>query len=137
MRAFLEWLDDWYLGIQEIDRQHLEMAELLNKIVYATEHTLQPSQTDEAAMPLLMQLLEKTRRHFKVEEAVMRENDYPKLAEHHRDHVLLLAELQGFIRELEEGKRVFSVASMTSLKHWLINHVVESDLDFARYLQGS
>jgi len=136
MKAFLEWLDEWSLGFPEIDRQHLEMAELLNLIVRSMEQGAPPAYPGKETMPLLMRLLEKTRRHFKFEEAIMREYGYPELADHHRDHVLLLAELQEFIRELEEGHRVISVESLISLKHWLINHVIESDLAFAHYLEG-
>jgi hemerythrin len=67
----------------------------------------------------------------------MREYDFPQLGEHHREHVLLLAELQEFVREIEEGRRSFDLETLTSLKHWLINHVLESDMAFARYLQES
>ena len=135
MKAFLEWLDEWCLGIPEIDQQHMAMAELLNLIVRSMEQGSPPSHPGKETMPLLVRLLEKTRQHFKDEEAIMREYDYPELTDHHHDHVLLLAELQAFIRELEEGQRVISVESLISLKHWLINHVVESDLAFARYLR--
>jgi len=134
MKIFLEWLDDWHLGIREIDRHHLEMAELLNRIVRSLDSEMD-SRSGEGTLRLFLKLLEKTRQHFKVEEAVMREYDYPRLGDHHREHVLLLAELQDFIREIEEGRRAFDLETMTSLKHWLINHVTESDLAFARYLQ--
>lgn len=137
MKVFLEWLDEWSLGIPEIDQQHLELAELLNRIVRSMEQGSPPSHPGAMTLPLLMQLLESTRQHFKDEEAIMLEYDYPDLTHHHRDHVLLLAELQDFIRELEEGRRVISVGSLISLKHWLINHVIESDLAIARYIEGS
>ena len=133
MKVFLEWLDDWQIGIGEIDRHHREMAELLNRIVRSLDTGLGSSAGRETQRLILM-LLEKTRRHFKVEEAVMREYDFPQLGEHHREHVLLLAELQEFVREIEEGRRSFDLETLTSLKHWLINHVLESDMAFARYL---
>ena len=69
------------------------------------------------------------------EEGIMRGHAYPELTEHHRDHIMLLAELQEFIRDVEEGRREFGLDSLISLKHWLINHIVDSDLAFARYLE--
>jgi len=136
MKVFLEWLDDWQLGIYGIDRHHQEMAELLNRIVGSLDSEEEISSGEET-LPLILNLLDKTRRHFKVEEAVMRGYGYPGLGEHHREHVLLLAELQEFIRETEEGRHRFDLETLTALKHWLINHVLESDLAFARYLHGS
>lgn len=134
MKAFLEWLDDWNLGIEEVDRQHLGLADLLNRIVDSLDDSFSPARPGEETMILVMQLVDETRTHFQDEEEVMRGHDYPELTEHHHDHIMLLAELQEFIREVEEGRRQFGLDSLTSLKHWLINHIVDSDLAFARYL---
>lgn len=137
MKRFLEWLDDWNLGLHEIDRQHVNLAGLLNRVADSLDDTARSSKTAEETMPLVMQLLEETRRHFNDEEAVMRDHDYPELTDHHREHVMLLAELQEFIRELEEETRQFDLDTLTALKHWLINHVIDSDLAFARYLENA
>ncbi len=134
MKKFLLWREDWYLGIDEIDRQHLRLAALLNQIAEFLE-TEGPGSADEAAsMQLVLQLQQDTRQHFRDEEAFMREHEYPGHASHHREHALLQAELRDFIREIEEGRRELDVDTLVSLKHWLINHVIDSDLALARYL---
>ncbi len=134
MKKFLLWREDWYLGIDEIDRQHLRLAALLNQIAEFLE-TEGPGSADEAAsMQLVLQLQQETRQHFRDEEAFMREHEYPGHASHHREHALLQAELRDFIREIEEGRRELDVDTLVSLKHWLINHVIDSDLALARYL---
>jgi hemerythrin len=134
MKAFLEWLDEWNLGIPEIDDQHLGLADSLNQIVLSLQGAPNPSQPTEATLPLVVKLLDETRQHFLDEEGIMRGHGYPELTEHHRDHIMLLAELQEFIRDVEEGRREFGLDSLISLKHWLVNHIVDSDLAFARYL---
>ncbi len=134
MNHFLEWLNDWYLGIQEIDQQHLALAELLNRVAGRLQETEESRASGEVILPLVRRLLEETRQHFKDEESIMREHDYPELVDHHREHVMLLAELQEFIRDIEEGRRQFDLDSLTALKHWLINHVIDGDMAFARYL---
>jgi hemerythrin len=134
MKQFLLWREDWYLGIDEIDQQHLRLAELLNQIAEFLE-TQGPGSEDAAdSMQLVMQLQVETRQHFRDEEAFMRDHDYPEHVNHHREHALLQAELRDFIRGIEEGKRELDVATLVSLKHWLINHVIDSDLAIARYL---
>jgi hemerythrin len=134
MKVFLEWLDDWCLGLQEIDRQHLNLAELLNRVADSLDDTAEPSGAGEETMQLVMLLLEETRQHFRDEESVMRDHDYPELTDHCREHIMLLAELREFIREMEEGVRQFDLNALIALKHWLITHVIDSDLAFARYL---
>jgi len=135
MKAFLEWLDEWNLGIPEIDEQHLGLADSLNQVVLSLQGDPNPSQPTEATLPLVVKLLDETRQHFLDEEGIMRGHAYPELTEHHRDHIMLLAELQEFIRDVEEGRREFGLDSLISLKHWLVNHIVDSDLAFARYLE--
>ena len=137
MKVFLEWLDDWYLGVEEIDRQHVNLADLFNRVADSLHDATSYTGAGADTMPLVLALQEETRRHFTDEEAVMREHGYPDLTEHHREHIMLLAELQEFIREIEEGKRRFDFATLTALKHWLINHVIDSDLAFARYLENA
>ncbi|MET0028252.1 MAG: bacteriohemerythrin [Candidatus Thiodiazotropha sp.] len=130
MKVFLEWLDDWYLGLEAIDDQHVHLAGQLNVIAAAMEE----SGDEVDVLGLVGQLLEETRQHFSDEESVMRDHEYPELIEHHREHIMLLAELQEFLRDVDEGVRQFDYEALVSLKHWLINHVIDSDMAFARYL---
>jgi hemerythrin len=134
MKRFLSWRDDWYLGIDKIDQQHLNLAALVNSIADSIEGDKSGSGIDGLSMRLLIQLQEETRQHFRYEEAYMRDHDYPAQTSHHREHALLQAELRDLLREIEEDKREFDIKTLTSLKHWLINHVIDSDLDIARYL---
>ncbi len=134
MKLFLEWLDDWCLGVDAIDRQHEHLVGILNTLAESIAPTKPAAEDKVDVFSLVMQLLEMTRQHFRLEEAVMRDHDYPNLMEHHREHVMLLAELQAFIRDVEEGVRQFDYEALVSLKHWLINHVIDSDKAFAEYL---
>ncbi|MEW8064919.1 MAG: hemerythrin domain-containing protein, partial [Candidatus Thiodiazotropha sp.] len=105
MKRFLTWRDDWYLGIDEIDQQHLHLVELVNQVADSVMTQQSESKDDGGAMRLVLQLQEETRRHFRDEEAFMRNHEYPLVSSHHREHALLQAELSDLIREIEEGKR--------------------------------
>ncbi|MBT2969911.1 MAG: hypothetical protein B6D72_02615 [gamma proteobacterium symbiont of Ctena orbiculata] len=134
MKRFLSWRDDWYLGVEEIDNQHLRLVELVNHIADSLEAE-NPGSADQASpLELIQRLQVETRLHFRSEEAFMRECDYPDYVSHHREHAMLQAELRELLREIEEGRRKFDIDTLTSLKHWLINHVIDSDLDIARHL---
>ncbi|MCU7923240.1 MAG: bacteriohemerythrin [Candidatus Thiodiazotropha sp. (ex Dulcina madagascariensis)] len=135
MKAFLEWRDDWFLGIGLIDQQHLELVDLVNRIATSLEASQQPYANGSDAMDLVLKFQEETRRHFRDEEAFMLEHDYPARVSHHREHALLQAELRMLIREIEAGKRAFDLEILKSLKHWLIDHVIDSDRAIARYME--
>ncbi|MBT3013449.1 MAG: bacteriohemerythrin [Candidatus Thiodiazotropha sp. (ex Lucina aurantia)] len=136
MKRFLTWRDDWYLGIDEIDQQHLHLVELINQVADSVMTQNSESNNDGGAMRLVLQLQEETRQHFRDEEAFMRNHEYPQVSSHHREHALLQAELSDLIREIEEGKRRLDIETLTSLKYWLIDHVIESDMDIARYMNS-
>jgi hemerythrin len=131
-KNFLEWREAWLLDHESIDSQHLGMARLLNQIA---DSQPAPPQSRQAHLELLLQLQEATREHFGHEESMMRESDYSELAAHHREHAVLLAELQDFIREFEAGEKSLNTDALTSLKHWFIDHILTADRMFVRYLQ--
>ncbi|MCU7915703.1 MAG: bacteriohemerythrin [Candidatus Thiodiazotropha sp. (ex Gloverina cf. vestifex)] len=133
MKPFLRWRDDWLLGLDELDVQHLAMAALLNGIHDSLSAGGTESGFSSDAYRRLLDLAEITREHFRDEEHVMRDQGYPGLGDHHREHALLLAELQDLIRHIEEGTREFTMQTLTALKHWQIDHVLNSDREFADY----
>lgn len=136
MRPFLVWRDDWLLGHEMLDEQHLVLANTMNELhcFLAGDHN-RPHAGMEQLLQRLSRLMEMTRCHFQEEEGLMQEQDYPWLAEHHREHAMLLAEMQECIREIESGSRPFSLEALTALKHWMIDHVLNSDRHFAEYLK--
>jgi hemerythrin len=134
-KPFLFWRDDWQLGLDCLDDQHMELAKILNKL--HSFIVVEGKQNHEGMKQLsqhLKSLVNITRRHFKAEEALMRTHEYPGLTEHHREHVLLLAELHECIRDIKTGSKPFTLETLTALKHWQINHTLYSDKMFADYL---
>jgi hemerythrin-like metal-binding protein len=134
-KPFLLWRDDWHLGFGCLDEQHLELANTLNKLHCFIVDVDKQQNRSKNQLPLhLSSLVDIARRHFTTEEALMRAHNYPGLAEHHREHILLLAELQECIRDIQEHSKPFTLDTLTALKHWQINHTIYSDRMFADYL---
>jgi hemerythrin-like metal-binding protein len=132
-KPFLLWRNDWHLGFGCLDEQHLEVANTLNKLHCFIADTDKRQNKNQLSQHL-SSLVDIARRHFKTEEALMRAHKYPGLAEHHREHIFLLAELQECIRDTQAGSKPFTLDTLTALKHWQINHTIHSDRMFADYL---
>jgi hemerythrin len=137
MRPFLVWRDDWLLGYEKMDEQHLELADKLNELHrFLVRDESGPQGGLGQLCHHLSELCEMTRRHFHDEEALMEDSGYPGLNEHHREHIMLLAEMQECLREIEAGSRTFSLQTLTALKYWQIDHALNSDLEFVSYLMS-
>ena len=113
MKPFLFWREDWLLGLQNLDEQHLELADAFNDLHQSIIHDIEGNECSNIGQVSrqLSDLADQARRHFQSEEALMQAHDYPGLAEHNREHVLLMAELKAYIREIEASSRPFSVLS--------------------------
>ncbi len=137
MRPFLIWREDWLLGHEMLDEQHLALADTMNELhCFLVRDENKHHAGMNQLCKQLADLREMTRRHFQDEEELMQEHGYPELIEHRREHVLLLAELQDCIREIEAGSKPFTLETLTALKHWQIDHVLNSDRELADYLDG-
>ena len=138
MNKFFEWRNEWSLGIEIIDRQHRELAVMLNKIVELylnndgqTDSELRSNQLHEQ----LNIFYEMVRKHFNDEEALMLKANYPGHSEHAHDHLMLCAELKHYIRNIEEELNHINISTLNSLKSWFISHIISSDKEFADFLQ--
>jgi hemerythrin-like metal-binding protein len=135
-RPFLVWREDWQLDNDCLDEQHEEFVSNLNQLHHFVCYgSNQCENAHDEISQYLDKLVDVARRHFKTEEALMRMHKYPALAEHHCEHVFLLAELKEWASELKSGKKSFTLKTLTALKHWQIDHVIYSDKHFADFLK--
>lgn len=140
MEGIFKWRDEWLLGIPTLDDQHRVLADCLGRLVNECANLHGPNgDGDPARKETLMQLMEdlcnRTRRHFAVEEEMMREEEYPGYAHHQREHVMLLAELKStFAARIKAGTCNMNPETLHALKSWFIVHVASSDREFAQWL---
>lgn len=139
MKQFFEWRNEWSLGIEIIDRQHRQLAAMLNKIAELYLNNGGHTDSGQRSSQLHDQLEtfhEKVREHFNDEEQLMLEANYPGHTEHARDHLMLLAELKNYIRDIEEGLDNINIGTLDLLKTWFFTHITGSDKEFADFLQA-
>lgn len=145
MRAFIDWRGEWVLGIPEVDKEHRELVALFNRIgerFYGThtEHCV-PEAPDEcvdcvAILDMLEDFGQHVRAHFKYEESLMRDTDFPEFDAHCYDHATLLAEYTVLLRELRnKGLECLDVGALLELKSWLVGHIASADMSFGEYYQ--
>lgn len=136
MAAFLTWLTQWQTGIDWIDEDHRELAAMLNRLVEVNRHaaTQDPNTVGGEVFTVLDALIERTRRHFQVEDAFLREIRFPGYDGHCCEHIMQLAEFADLRRTLgDAGNACLSEETLDGFKRWFFDHVIVADRGFADY----
>ena len=126
----VELEDRLRLNIPEIDSQHEELIDLVNRL-----HEGLIGGADRAARDgLLSQLLEGMRSHCAYEERLMLRYDYPGYQAHKSEHDRLTQNLVDLINRYRNGELVLSIAVVMELKCWATIHIEKSDKPLGAFL---
>jgi hemerythrin-like metal-binding protein len=121
----IQWKDEYSVGVAELDEQHKGLVVLINRL---TEEGHRPERIKSA----LDALDRYAKEHFRAEEALMRSCHYEDLDEHQKQH-------EAFEEWLQALKMVYSFSTTpdffadtvnTFLRHWLINHILKTDMAY-------
>ncbi|MDS4031757.1 MAG: bacteriohemerythrin [Candidatus Contendobacter sp.] len=118
--AFLEWSEELSVKVPMIDRQHVRLVALLNRISDAVK----TGQEAERIMALLDELVVFTRNHFATEEQLMDQYGYADALAHRQEHRKLVEDLLGIQREFDS---VSLMLTLQALKEWLRKHINGDD----------
>jgi len=140
VEPFINWRDEWLLGIDALDNQHKVLSDGINQLVQACHQYSESESGDKQQQrtvlgELMDGLYKNTRDHFRFEEAMMKKAAYPGYASHAYEHAMLLAELKStFSGRLESDSCYMDPEILKALKSWFIGHVSHSDREFATYV---
>ena len=141
MRIFIEWRDDWLLGIPGVDREHQELAQLFNQVakLYACADergTPGHEEAGEKIIRLLNEMGELVRSHFRNEEALMRESGYPELEEHKQYHQELFVHARQVKRICEGTETSHRLDEcFDAMARFLVDDILRGDIHFKSYLE--
>ena len=130
----LYWTRELEIGVEEIDSQHRELFERIERLVAAC----QGRKGAADLKPLLGFLLEYMDRHFRTEEELMLRRGYPERERHAGLHSSFLEHLAGLAERL--GREGPSPGLLTELNiaavDWLFDHDLLEDRALGRFLRG-
>jgi hemerythrin len=130
MTQFVEWSAALSVGIDEIDAQHQALIDLINEVQDAVAGGCER----ERQLDALGRLAEYTKIHFAVEESLMRIFGYPDYERHKAQHEGLVRSMLDLQRRLAvEQEAPIDEGLMRHLKHWLLDHILQSDQDYSRF----
>jgi len=128
--AFVEWSEEFNIGIEFIDDEHKRLLEQLN-------NCQQVAVSDDGDFSeSLEQLNDYAAELFKREETMMELCGYPGLANHRQVHRLLLKQF-GEKRQHYQKGILTEGAVLVFLKSWLVDHIKTMDRAYAPYCDAA
>jgi hemerythrin-like metal-binding protein len=128
--AVLTWESSHALNHDAIDKQHIGMVELANRVLDA-----HAGRAGNELIAAIRALIDHSAEHFLFEERLMSETRYPRTQAHSEHHGMLLAELHRFCeRLLSEGRHLTRERTAEFLSGWFASHVNDFDRDLASHL---
>lgn len=128
--AFLDWSDKYSLGVAEIDEQHQNLFNLVNKL-----HTAVSEGADQSTHgDILNELIDYTVYHFETEERLFKEKNYPEYDVHKQQHDDLTRQVLELQTKFTEGSATISFEVLDFLSQWLKEHTTGSDQKFTSFM---
>jgi len=131
-KPYIEWKDEYSVGIDSIDQQHRKLINLINQLSTAVDY----STGEEFEREALAELVEYTKTHFVYEEGLMEDNGYPDFEAHRAQHRAMIAEVGIVLTEYEKDHDKAMSHAVDYLKEWLINHINGTDKQYSSFLIG-
>jgi len=129
-RQYLQWKADYNVGIESIDNQHRKLVSLINSLQTAIDYSTGERYEREA----LEALVDYTRTHFKYEESLLEQNDYPGFAEHRAEHERMIVKVGQLMDSYLDDQDNALQDANAFLKDWLISHINGTDKQYSQFL---
>jgi methyl-accepting chemotaxis protein len=128
-KVLFTWDKKYDVGIEEINRQHKVLINIVNEIYNLQQH----NRSGQMIRRVLEGLVAYTINHFGYEEYLMKKYDYPEHEDHKVSHGKLLEQVSGFVARLDRGEDIADDL-LNFLNQWLSKHIMGTDMKYGPYL---
>ena len=121
--SVLQWREEFSVGIEEVDHEHRELIGLIRGL----QESLEEGASTDQVIDVLGEIYAQIAAHFALEEKMMRQTQYPALADHKEDHETLLDDLRDIMDEVEDDGILDRVRLTDDLDRWFSDHFKTHD----------
>jgi hemerythrin len=122
------WKPEYSVGVAALDSQHKRLIASVNTL----NEAMAVGRGRDVLGPLLDELIAYTKRHFAEEEQFMASFGFPDLAAHAVIHRRMTDKVVALRAKYQNGTIANTVEVFGFLKSWLVEHILRSDLAYAR-----
>jgi hemerythrin-like metal-binding protein len=116
----MDWKEELSVGIAQQDKEHQDIVQCVNDVGTAA--------STEAVRAAMDRLIFCIRIHFKTEESMMRELNYPHFAEHIKEHQHLLDEVKAIESDIQDAP--VSPCALDLLRKAMESHFMADEKDY-------
>lgn len=125
--AFIDWESRYSVGHNEIDQQHRQLIDMINKL-----HTAMKSgQGSREAGAIVEEMVNYSKFHFETEENLMKVYGFIGLLTHKAEHAAFIKQAGDFQSQFASGKVTLSIDILNFLKEWLTRHILGTDSKYS------
>lgn len=127
--------EEYLLDIQEIDEQHEQFFEMLDRIAEVAPDLYKPLDDDEVddIADVLGELRDYALLHFRTEEDCMQEVDYPGIEAQKREHNRFITDVIRMEAELMNGSAMPAIKIRNFMHDWYRDHILNLDKPFGEF----
>ena len=132
---FLQWKNEYSVGIDEIDNQHKHLLELIKNLLKIC--IVDSSTKLESFSELASTTIKRFAEHFAAEEKLMLDREYPKYKEHKTRHDKLLVDVKGMMENIageDQDAKLMNI--VVFIREWFVETVHGSDKEMGIYIKG-
>ena len=131
MEKFVSWDTSYDVGVPSVDKQHRHLVDLINSLYNACLG--ERAELDETFRDVMKDLVDYVIFHFKDEESIMEQINYPGVKEHKQKHELFVKEILKSANAYTHGRQLVPNSFARFLRDWLFNHILIDDKAWARH----
>jgi len=122
---------DMEVGVAKIDAQHKELVDRINAVIAMGTKSATLEETEKT----LKFLGDYVVKHFNDEEALQKQANYPKLAEHQTQHKQFIQAFEDLKKEFVKSgpSAKFTLELSNSAINWVVRHIKSSDKEFGKF----
>jgi hemerythrin-like metal-binding protein len=122
--SLIEWHKEFETGVPEVDHEHRELVDLINRLHAHIENGAEPTRVPE----FLGEVFARIAAHFALEESIMRKHAYDEYEGHKAEHERLLDEIRDIMDAQRDTPSSFYENKLsTVVKNWFIDHFKSKD----------
>ena len=126
----IAWSEKFRCGVKALDGEHQALFGLLNTI-----HALASAEDGKSqAKEKFAQYLSLMKKHFRTEESLLKQNNYPGYPKQKNDHDALFVKYRGIEEKINSGELELTADLLKDVAALLTTHILEVDKAYGEFL---
>ena len=123
----LQWKEEYLVGVDLIDEQHMKLIEIANRAYALLKNELITDKYDQT-IEIIEELKAYTVYHFNCEEEYMKSIGYKKIFSHSILHREFLDKVSAVnLNEVDDDQNQNLIKIMNFVCDWLVSHIIRED----------